>query len=377
MYARLRQKAVWSGNAATIASPQNLGTISTSLMMKDIGRIITGLVTNVSGLNSNIWDTANSEIVNTVAPGWSEYQSNYLTTSTDVVPSSSTNSNMIYLRGTSANTTSGSAPIYKYTGLGWANNGLPQNNLGWNFFNPWYTTDYTGSPTLTFRENQQSGAAAGRGRNGFSPDTLAEYIIYATPRAIFISACNFGTLTAPHKVCMFLEHPSTPLSQTYNLPNQVWWEVGNPYVTNTGTGAAFVNTGYLTVGGYLPGVGSDITQATTSNANFAFVYTNYQGGPGFTSLWSSASATGDLSTLKPTTYTSMANTVNSSGATISVPVLPLLHFPPWDSVYDLSSLTGIYGTKSGLGANGDTLTVNGQNYAYINATTMGYLIPRQ
>jgi len=377
MYARLRSKITITSSNQTANSPNSnsLGTIAMSLYMKDMARVITGYITTTSDLNPNLWDIPNSEIVRTVAPGWNEYQSNYANTSTNIPIDTTGNTNIMYFRTTNAANTANGSPIYKYVGIGWNNNSSTlTSNYFFNFFNPWSVTDYVGNPTLTFRYNYNNTVAPTN--LPLRLDVLYEFIIYASPRAIFISAQGIGYATAS-KVMMFAEYPSTPQSQIYNLPNQILYQVGSAGVANT-AGTAFNTTAYNVSGGYNPGDGNDLTgYAVSSNLGIVYTYTPTLGTPGYQSLWSTATATGDLSTMKPGTYSSMANTTNASGATITIPVMPLLHYPAWDTVYDLSSLTGIYGTRSNLGASGDTLTINGQNYAYVNVTNMSYLVPRQ
>jgi hypothetical protein len=349
-----------------------------SLMMKDIGRVITGYVTTTSDLNPDLWDIPNSEIVRTVAPGWNEYQSNYVNTSTNIPTDLTGNTNIIYFRTSAAANTANGAPIYKYFGIGYVNNnGLVTSNYKFNTYNPWFTSDYVGNPTLTFRSNESFASPNALGREPIDASRLNEFIIYASPRAIVLSSQVIGYVTSS-KVSTFLEYTSTPQTQIYNLPNQVFYEVSSESPANTAA-TTFSTTAYNIVGGYNPAVGKDILTTPANNSNFGIVYTYTPtlGTTGFQSLWSTATATNDLATMKPGTYNNMANTTDSAGNLVTVPVMPLIHYPAWDTVYDLSSLTGIYGTRSGLGASGDTLTINGQNYAYVNVTNMSYLVPRQ
>jgi hypothetical protein len=379
MYARLRQKITF--HSATTATTTSLGNNTFSLCLKDIGRLLTGLATGVNDLNSEIWDIANSEVVNTVPAGWSEYQTNFLTTSTNITTSSSVNNtNCIYLRCPSIMQSSTGGTVYKYTGLGLAyNSGTPGNNVYWNPLIPWGVADFTGSPTCNYPLFTTVTASAPR--NAFMTNTLMEYIIYASPRCLFISGRYIGaSATQAGKVVALLEYPATGLSQAFNLPNQAVWEISNTGgSTTTGTGAGFNNTAYNVAGGYLPSAGSDILTASVANLNLGLVYTPYTTAPtgGWNSLWSTTAGTADASTLKPATYTGMANTVDLAGNSVTVPAMPLIHYPGWDSVYDMSSLTGIYATKTNLGTSGDTLTLNAQDYAYVNATNTGFLVPRQ
>lgn len=363
MYARLRQKFAIAGTTTAVTTPTALGSTAGSLLMKDLARLMTGAITSTAGLNSEIWDIPNCEIVNNVAAGWSEYQTTYTTTSTNIPPN--TSNSVIYLRTLSANNT------YKYTGIGWSHTGSY-----WRMMYPFGVTDHVGNPTLTYWD-ASSGATAGGPCVFETTGKLHEHILYVTPRCIFWSV-TVTAATQPFLVQTFLEYPSTALSTVYNHPNQIIWALFNtPTGTTTGTGASFNASAFNIVGGYTT-AGAPISH-TATNSNLGLVYTHYDNAPtgGFNSLWSTSGGGADTSTLKPTTYGSMSNTVDSSGNLISVPAMPLLHFPSWDTVYDMSSLTGVYATRSGLGATADTLTVNGQNYVYINATTMGYLIPRQ
>lgn len=386
MYARIRQKLAITSSTQTVTAT-SLGNIALSLLIKDIGRLVTGQITSAAQLNSQIWDIPNSEVVNTVGAGWSEYQSDYLNTSTNI-PFAQNTSTMVYLRcpAQMLNNTGGS--VYKYAGLSPTNAyTVPTDNFIWNTHIPWTVTDYTGNPTLNFYFSENSGSpqATGNGRNSFQTNVLTEYVIYATSRCLLISSRLVGSgATAAQKVYMQLEYPATALSQVYNLPNQVIWEVSNGHsAITTGTGASFNTTAYNVVGGYTGNTGAvrgyEIFDDNAANVNLGLVYTAYPTAPtgGWNSLWSTATGTADASTLKPATYASMANTVDLNGNLITIPAMPLIHYPSWDSVYDLSSLTGVYATKSGLGATGDTLTVNGQDYAYLNATNFSYLIPRQ
>ena len=389
MYARLRQKlSITNAITTTVTSPTNWGNNAMSLLIKDIGRLITGASTSISDLNSEIWDLPNSEVVNTQASGWSEYQSNLLTTSTNIWTGNDATAalNSVYFRCPSVMTSNIGGTVYKYGGLGISNNdSTGANNIYWNTLIPWTISNFTGNPTASYFYNNSSGTNPGSttGRCSFSVSVLNEYIIYASPRCLLVSTRNIGAnATLASKVYMQLEYPETAMSKSFNLPNQVIWEisngVGSSAVVSTGTGANFITTAYNNIGGYTPSTNKDIF-SNQVNANLGLVYTPYPLAPtgGWNSFWSSSTGTSDASTLKPATYGSMSNTVNSSGNTISVPAMPLIHYPSWDTVYDMSTLTGIYATRTGLGSTGDTLTLNGQNYAYINATNMSYLVPRQ
>lgn len=366
MYARLRQKLAIATAGQTVTTTA-LGSNAISLLMKDLVRLMTGAVTSTAGLNSDIWDTANSEIVNNIPAGWSEYQTNYSTTSTNI-PASPTGANMMYLRATSLNNT------YKYAGISWTANG--SGNPHYRMLFPFDVTDYTGNPTLTFRDSNGASTAGGPCVQE-TTGVLHEHVLYVTPRCIFWSVSR-TTATQPYYIHTYLEYSNTALSQAFNHPNQLNWALFNGNgATTTGTGATFSATGYNQLGGYST-TGGPVSN-TATNANMGFVYTNSSNMPtgGMTAIWSAASAAADASTLKPTSYGAMGNTVDLAGNTVTIPAMPLVHYPAWDSVYDCSSLTGVYATKPGLGVTGDTLTLNGQTYAYINATTMGYLLPRQ
>lgn len=366
MYARLRQKFAIASSSTAVTTTTALGSNATSLIMKDMARLMTGAITSTAGLNSEIWDIPNCEVVNNVAAGWSEYQTNYTTTSTNI-PNSSAQANLIYLRTLSANNT------YKYAGIGWTANG--NTTAYWRMVYPYDVTDYLGNPTLTFKDTSPNTSAWGAPINE-ATGRLHEHILYVTPRCIFWST-SVTTATQPFLVHTYLEYPNTPLSTLYNHPNQVIWTIYNAAAaTTTGTGATFNAAGYNILGGY---ISQSPISNTSTNANVGLVYTHYPNAPtgGFNSLWSSGTAAADASTMKPSIFGSMANTVDNAGNTIAIPAMPLVHYPSWDTVYDCSTLTGVYATKPSLGASGDTITLNGQTYAYINATTMGYLIPRQ
>ncbi len=382
MYARIRQKLAITNSGQTVTTT-SLGNVALSLLMKDIGRLITGLATSVNDLNSEIWDLPNSEVISSIGAGWSEYQTNFLTTSTNLALTTSVNNtNIIYLRAPAAMTSLAGDTVYKYSGLGIYNNNGSYAYL-WNTCIPWGITDHTGNPTANyfFKESSTSSNTTGNGRNSFQTNILTEYVIYATPRCLFISSRLIGSsATQAQKVYMQLEYPETAVSLAHNLPNQVIWEVSNGVAsTTTGTGATFNIGAYNVVGGAVPSGTGDLFGSSAANQNIGIVYTPYTIAPtgGLNSIWSTATGTADTSTLKPATYGSMSNTVDSAGNLITVPAMPLIHYPSWDSVYDMSSLTGVYATRSGLGTTGDTLTVNGQNYAYVNATNMSYLVPRQ
>lgn len=364
----------------------SLGNTALSLLVKDIGRLLTGQITNTAGLNSEIWDAANSEVVNTVPAGWSEYQSTYLNTSTNI-PGVQASSGMVYLRAPSLMQSTSGGPVYKYAGLSITNVvASDTNQYLWNTHIPWTVTDFVGNPVLNYWFSNSSAlpASSGNGRNSFQTNVINEYIIYSSARGFVISTRLVGSsATAAQKVYMQLEYPATSLSQAYNLPNQVIWEVSNGHGSlTTGTGAAFNNTAFNITNGYVPALtanGYEIINNSTTNLNLGLVYSPYATAPGggWNSLWSTTAGTAEASTLKPATFTSMANTVDLAGNTVTIPAMPLIHYPAWDSVYDLSNLTGVYMTRSNLGTSGDTLTLNGQPYAYINATNVSYLVPRQ
>ena len=367
MYARLRQKFAIASSSTTVTTTTALGNNAISLVMKDLVRLMTGAVTSTSGLNSEIWDVPNCEVVNDVPAGWTEYQTNYSTSSTNI-PASSSGANMMYLRSLSLNNT------YKYAGISWTANG--NATAYYRMLFPFDVTDYTGDPTLTFRDSTASSTASGPCIQENST-RLHEHVLYVTPRCIVWSV-SLTTSTQPYLLHAYLEYPNTALSGVYQHPNQLNWCLFNAVGgTTTGNGSAFNSTGYNVLGGYTNN--STVVANTTTNSNIGFVYTNFANAPtgGSTSIWSSATAAADASTLKPSSFGAMANTVDLNGNTVSIPAMPLIHYPAWDSVYDCSSLTGVYATKPSLGVTGDTLTLNGQTYAYINATTMGYLVPRQ
>ena len=385
MFARLRQKIAFSTDTATANSPNanSLGNIALSLLVKDIARIANGYITTTSDLNSEIWDIPNSEIVRTVDPGWQEYQydranTNYNLTITGTATGNSA-PGMFYLRTPNSANTANGQPIYKYFGLGIGITATTPR--GFNTFYPWNVNDFTGNPNLVFGGFiGGSTSPYSRGRYTIFTDTLTEFIIYCTPRVFFISAQTIG-VTSASKVSMFLEYPKTALSDVYNLPNQVWFETAS-IKGGTTTGSFFDTTAYNVVGGYKTAdLGQDIvfSTVTSNNHNYAIVhtYTPTLGTPGTQSLYSANPATADLSTFKPANNATMSVTVDSAGNSLTIPVMPLMHWPAWDSVYDCSSLTGIYATKSGLGSSGDTLFINGVPYVYVNVSSMSYLVPKQ
>lgn len=389
MFARLRQKVIITSQTATANSPNanSLGNIATSLLIKDIARIANGYITTTSDLNSEIWDIANCEVVRTVDPGWQEYQYRRANTNYNLAWSGMSTANatpgMFYFRTpNSANTTNGQ-PIYKYFGLGLTNTAV---GYTFNIYYPHNMTaaDFTGNPNFVFGGFINSGTTvSARGRYPYGLDVLNEFIIYCTPRVFFISSQTIGTTTAS-KVSMFLEYPKTALSDAYNLPNQVWFETASQRSANT-TGSNFVGPTFMynIAGGYkTSNPGEDINGSVAysqNNDNFALVYTYAPalGTVGTQSLYSANPATADLSTFKPANNTTMSVTVDSAGNSLTIPVMPLLHWPAWDSVYDCSSLTGIYATKSNLGSSGDTLFINGVPYVYVNVSSMSYLVPKQ
>ena len=370
MYARLTQQLSITSATQTVTTTA-LGSNALSLMLKDIARVITGQVSSVNDLNAEIWDTANSEIIASNT-GWSEYQGTYTTTNTELP---FTTGSAIYFRADSQNIDKDTNVTKKYAGLGYGNFNATYSYY-WNMYIPYGVSNYTGDPTVSFGHTLAN-ASATPTRNSFVTNVLTEYIIYATGSAIVVSATRIGaSATESSKVVMYLEYPSTTLSSYYSHPNQVFWEVSNGNTTTTGTGAAFNATAYNVAGGYT--TTTDIFNGFVTNVNLGLVYTTNSVMPsgGLNSLWSTTAGTADTSTLKPANYSTMADTVDAQGTVISAPTVPLLHYTSWDTGYDLTALTGIYGTKTGLGASGDTTTLEGSNYAYINATNMGYLIPR-
>lgn len=369
MFARIRQK-ILVDHTTTVTS-NGTGTNGASVLLKDIARLICGNVTSLNQLNPAIWDIAGSELITTVSGGWSEYQTNLTTTETNMVRLTN---NIIYLR------TRGLSNTFKYLGLGYTANSTANTSFFWSPIYPWGVSDFVNSPILSFK-NTSTPSTGQPNRPSFSGRYLWEYIIYSSSRTIFIAARNLSSsLTQPSKISMFLEYPATPLSSTYNLPNQVWWDLGSrDSDSSTGTGTNYYITGYKQIGGYDDINELDLNASSiwsTSINNFAFVYSPYSGSIGNTSFWGSGTPAKTLSTLKPNVFRTMSSTISSTGTAITIPVMPLIHYPDWDTLYDLSSLTGIYATKSSMGAYGDTLKVNGQSYAYINAANMSYLVPR-
>ena len=368
MYARIRQKLAI--NYTTTVISNGSGTRALSVLMKDIANLICGNITNVSQLHPSIWDTSNSEVVSQVGGGWQEYQSNYTRTSTNIDVSISTNTNMMYFRTRSLQNT------FKYFGIGYPYNTSNNSNAVWNIMYPWRVADFQTDVSLTFRNNNNNSILSTQ-RQPFNTAYLTEYIIYSSPRVVIVSARNLSNLIAqPYKTVMFLEYPATPLSVPFKLPNQVWWELSTTGVTSSVNAHTFVGgSAYKVPGGYNPPENEDIND-NSSNTNWAFVYTPYDVNIGNTSLWRDTSNSTTLSTLKPSMFGTMSSAIKPDGTTQTLPAMPLLHYPQWDTCYDLSSLTGIYGTRSAMGVNGDTLKVNGQNYVYVNTAPMGLLVPR-
>ena len=339
MYARLRQK-LSIANGTQTATTTSLGSNAFSLLTKDIGRLITGQITTAGQLNSEIWDIPNSEVVSTVAAGWSEYQSTFLSSNVDITTGGlginfTANNCVVFLRSPSAMTTSTGGTIYKYGGLGSVNQASGQYGAMLNTLIPWSVTSWTGNPVLTYFVNSATSTGTGLARNSLQLLNLQEIILYASPRCFVFSARNITQGgTAPQKVYMQLEYPATTLSQIYNLPNQVIYEHSNGInSTITGLGSVFDNSAYNVVGGYKNADGGNDIFANANNKNLAVVYTPYLNAPtgGWNSLWSTGGASLDASTFKPATYGSMSNTVDSSGNTITVPAMPLIHYPSWDS----------------------------------------------
>lgn len=374
MYARIRQKISITQATTVVENGSNVSALS--VLIKDIAKIITGSVNTLANLNQSIWDIPNSEMFRSSIPTWTEYQSTFLSTANQILPSQSENTNIVYLRSISSNLT------FKYAGLGYASNSLtPSENYSWTFMYPWNVTNFEGDPILSFRNNSPLPSSSALSKNAFRTDVLMEYTIFSSPKAIFISASSFQNSAFPYKICCMLEYPSTLTSNVFKLPNQVYWELSSAYTSggSSGNSTNYITNGYAVNGGFNPIDGSEsyISSPAVNDANFAYVYTPYFGNLGNTSLWSSSTASSELSTLKANIFSGMSNTISLTGESISVPILQLLHFPPWDSCYDLSSLTGIYATKSSLGATGDIVSVNGKTYAYINSKPVGILVPRE
>ena len=84
MYARLKQKLAITSSSQALTTVTTYGNVAISALMKDIARVACGYISSTSDINSEIWDTANSEVVRSTNPGWSEYQSNYVNTSTNI-----------------------------------------------------------------------------------------------------------------------------------------------------------------------------------------------------------------------------------------------------------------------------------------------------
>lgn len=391
MYARLRQKIAITTYTQTVVS-SGTGTNAASVLMKDIARVICGKVTSVNDLNPAVWDIPNCEIVASVAPGWDEYQSNYLTTATNIPIDTVGNANIIYFRAPSGKQSLNGGIIYKYSGLGFMGNNSGAVVPTFNIFPSWTVNDYTAAnPVLTYRSNASAGLDQINARNAFN-GSRCEYIISSNPKMFVISATIIGSnATISSKVSGMFEFPPTALSELYDFPNHMFWEVSNGsggalVANSTGLGSFSQSSStYQIQGGWNPLFTSDTSFSSSglllASANVGYVYSTVPGGTGWTAIWPNSSTINalapSLSTLKPPVFTSMSNTFDASGNIISVPLLPLIHYPAFDSMYDISSLTGFYGTKSGIAANGDTININGRPYAYINATNMGYLVPRE
>ena len=404
MYAKLRMKQAFLVPTTALATATSEGTKAFSVMIKQVAKLLTGQITSVSQLNTEIWDTAYCEIIPTVNPGWSEYQTTYLSTSTDLPIS--TSAAPIYLRAPAQGQTLNGQPVYKYLTVGptGAGGGIQSFHICPVMDN----ISYVGNPTLSWVPAPALGAVTSyrtmqggftTGYTAATPVYASELTISASPFGIFVAACCYARNAQPYNVTWILDHPPTQVASQYAIPCIVFSKTFsnlNPYSNTPAagstsvTGTAVTNTldSYFMTTSTIPNSAFGLFKNADDNNNpntfaavTASVYPGTQGATYWTSLFSNVTVNSDvnLSTLKPNGYsTTMSSTMlDSNGNSVSFPMLPLWYWPVWDSMLDLSVNSGVYMTKTGLGSTGDDLTINGVQYAYVNSSPMGYLIPKR
>lgn len=83
-------------------------------------------------------------------------------------------------------------------------------------------------------------------------------------------------------------------------------------------------------------------------------------------------------TLKPNYFTSFSNTVDGSGAFVSYPIVSLFIESTRQGFLDCSTLTGIWGAGHSIANYGDSITIDGIEYAFIKANAcLSYIIPKK
>ena len=407
MYARLRMKQLYAIPGTTLATATAEGTKTLSVMCKQIAKLLTGQITSTSQLNVEVWDIPNCEIIATVGAGYTEYQTTYLSSATDIPV---TNPNQIYLRASAQGQTFNGQPVYKYVAVG--PNGIGAGVQSINISPVIDVPSYTGNPTLTWSLARNISVSGNRfyfgagictGAAGTpSLNLQSEIIISASPYGIFVSASAPLRNAQPYFASWILDHAPTVIASNYAIPCIAFsktftnWDfqyaptfsASTSSLTGSATGST-LSAFYLQSGtsqtlpsgfGLFKNAVDDNAEANIFAVATPTVYPGSLGTVGWTSLHNNTTVNSDtnLSTLKPNGYsTTMSNMLDASGNAMSFPMLPLWYWPVWDTFMDLSTNSGVYMTKTGLGASGDDITINGTPYAYINTSPVGYLIPKR
>jgi hypothetical protein len=289
----------------------------------EISKVITGAITSPASLTA--FNTATSTIVTTQPSNWYEYTTvganNQVTAGT-----------VIWFRQRSK------SGVWKYAGLYRASSPATVHKGILNH----YTGD---SPSV------QATSIGTATNNSAVYGATTEYTIAAGSRYLVI-ASKLTTDAHFTDIHMWLEYPNNSFFSQENLPDHIMYRhigTGATYGSNASTDLNFP-TGiieYSLENGSLKVLRGGMPPSSTQQA-----------------------------TMKPNTYTTFANTVDSSGAFIEYPTLPLYTESLYSGFLDCSTLTGILGAGTGIGNYGDVVIINGIQYAFLKANaSLSYLVP--
>jgi hypothetical protein len=288
----------------------------------EISKVITGAITSPASLTA--FNTATSIIVTTQPSNWYEY-------TTVGANNSVTAGTVIWFRQRSKSGVWKYAGLYRTSSPATAHKGILNH----------YTGDSPSVQATSVGTATNYSAVYG---------ATTEYTIAAGSRYLVI-ASKLTTDAHFTDVHMWLEYPNNDLITQSTLPDHIMYR-------HIGTGAVY-------------GVNS------STDLNFPSGIIEYGLDTTFKIL-RGGMPTGSTqqATMKPGTYTTSVNTVDSLGNFIEYPILPLYTESLYNGFLDCSTLTGVLGAGTGVGNYGDTVTINGIQYIFLKAnTSLSYLVP--
>ena len=292
----------------------------------ELSKVVTGAITDPATLTA--FNPSTSTIINNQPSGWSEY-------TTIGVNNQVTAGSVIWFRQRNKSGRWKYAGLYRTSSPTTTHKGLLRH---YTEENPSILTTNIGTAT----------------NNSEVYGTTTEYTI-AAGRGYLVIATKLTTNAHLSEVHMWLEHPENGNGAFFSLPNHLMYRhfsTGASYATNATTDLAY-STGIV---------------ECSNNGNAGVAILN--GGMG--------SPATQQSTMKPSYYTTFANTLDGSGNFVAYPVVSLFSESLYQGLLDCSTLTGVWGAGHSIAAHGDTVTVDGSEYIFLKANAcLSYLVPKR